>query len=326
MKKLLSLLFMVGLLSACGKVSVEDVPVELGKKINDIDSYFAVAMMEVTRGNDLKKYDLEISYMAPESFKVKMINQDNNSTQMILKNKEGVFVITPELNKSFQFQSEWPLNTSHAYLYQSLVSDILNDENASVVIEEDEIIVKSKVDYKTNSELKTQKVILDVKTLLPKEVVVFDSQMEPVIKVTFSEFELNKKFDESYFDKDSNLEAETLAMGEGGAYVREVHYPNYYPQNVSVVSEEITEESAITVFGGETGFTVFQRFIDTNGPSILPQFVYGEPVLVNGTFGVLNESSVMWYSEGTEYMIVSNELSNQELMELATSFTVEYNK
>ncbi|XMB67992.1 outer membrane lipoprotein carrier protein LolA [Mycoplasmatota bacterium zrk1] len=326
MKKILSFLIVLVLLVGCGKLKEEEVPVELGKKITNIDGYYSKALMEVKRGNDVKKYDLEISYSEPNYFKVKMINQDNNSTQMILKNDEGVFVITPELNKSFQFQSEWPLNTSHAYLYQSLVSDILNDENTSVMIEEDEIIIRSEVAYKTNSDLKTQKVVLDVKTLLPKEVIVYDSKMEPVITVVFIEFDLNKKFDNNYFDKELNLEAETLALGEGGDYLREVNYPNYYPEGVRIVSEQVTNEYAITCFGGDTGFTIYQQFVDDLNSSILPQFIYGEPILVNGTFGALGPTSISWYSAGSEYMIVSNNLTQDELFEVARSFTIEYGK
>ncbi len=326
MKKILSFIFILTLIVGCGKITEDEVPVELGKKVSDIDGYFARALMEVERGNDVKKYDLEISYSAPEYFKVKMVNQDSNSTQMILKNDDGVFVITPELNKSFQFQSEWPLNTSHAYLYQSIVSDIMNDENTTVVIEDDEIIVRSEVDYKTNSDLKTQKIVLDIKTLLPKEVVVYDSTMEPVITVMFLEFDLSKKFDDNYFDKDLNLDAETMALGEGADYLHEVNYPNYYPEGVRIVSEQVTDEYAITCFGGETDFTIYQQFVGELNETILPQFIYGEPIMVNGTIGSLGPTSITWYSAGSEYMIVSNSLSQDELIDVATSFTFEYNK
>ena len=45
-----------------------------------------------------------------------------------MRNEEGVFVLTPALNKSFRFQSDWPQNSSQAYLYESLVRDILQDK------------------------------------------------------------------------------------------------------------------------------------------------------------------------------------------------------
>ncbi len=51
---------------------------------------------------------------------------------MILKNDDGVYVLTPALNKSFKFQSEWPENSSQAYLFESLVKDITEDKSATL--------------------------------------------------------------------------------------------------------------------------------------------------------------------------------------------------
>ena len=55
-------------------------------------------------------------------------NAKKDQSQIILRNEEGVFVLTPALNKSFRFQSDWPQNSSQAYLYESLVRDILQDK------------------------------------------------------------------------------------------------------------------------------------------------------------------------------------------------------
>lgn len=60
-------------------------------------------------------------------YKVVLVNQTNNHEQVILKNKEGLYVVTPSLNKSFKFDSVWPENSSQAYLLQNLVTDIKND-------------------------------------------------------------------------------------------------------------------------------------------------------------------------------------------------------
>lgn len=56
----------------------------------------------------------------------------NNHEQIILRNKDGVYVVTPSLNKSFKFQSEWPYNNSQVYLLQSIVDDIKDDEGKKI--------------------------------------------------------------------------------------------------------------------------------------------------------------------------------------------------
>ena len=39
-----------------------------------------------------------------------------------------VIVLTPSLNKSFKFESEWPYSNSQVYLLQSLLQDLNNDK------------------------------------------------------------------------------------------------------------------------------------------------------------------------------------------------------
>ena len=40
-----------------------------------------------------------------------------------------VYVVTPRINKSFKFQSDWPYNNSQVYLLSPLLEDINSDEN-----------------------------------------------------------------------------------------------------------------------------------------------------------------------------------------------------
>ncbi len=327
MKKIFLVLGLILVLVGCGKINSEDVPADFAKTLADIDSYSVTATMSVKKSDeDVKYYDLEISYLEPDYFKVKMVNKENNGTQVILKNNEGVFVITPELSKSFKFNSQWPLNASHSYLLQSLVKDTLNDENAQIVVDEDTIIISSSVAYKANDNLKTQKIILDKKTFLPKKVTVFDKQNEPVITVTFNEFEINKSIDESFFDKESNLEKETLAMGEGGSLEKYSAYPTYYDVGVEILNEFVSEEYVITTFGGTKEFTVYQKFVDALETSTLPSVIDGDPILVSGVIGSIDDKTVSWYRDGIEFMVVSNELSQQQLLEIANSFHLATDK
>ena len=51
--------------------------------------------------------------------------------KLYLKNPDGLYVVTPSLNKSFKFDSVWPENSSQAYLLQNLVNDIKNDSEGN---------------------------------------------------------------------------------------------------------------------------------------------------------------------------------------------------
>ena len=46
----------------------------------------------------------------------------------IVRNKDGVFVMTPQLNQIFKFQGSWPNNTQKPYLIQT-IDKLLKDAN-----------------------------------------------------------------------------------------------------------------------------------------------------------------------------------------------------
>src|SRR5690606_40774141 len=60
-------------------------------------------------GQEARKYHIDIWYKKGENdfYRVDLANEEDDNRQTILKNDEGVFVLTPVLNKSFKFQSDW---------------------------------------------------------------------------------------------------------------------------------------------------------------------------------------------------------------------------
>ena len=85
--------------------------------------------MNITSNEDVFSYNVTAA-KDKENYRVNLINQINNHEQVILKSGEDVYVVTPSLNKSFKFQSEWPDNGSQGYLIDSLVKDIKNDSES----------------------------------------------------------------------------------------------------------------------------------------------------------------------------------------------------
>ena len=116
-------------LSACGQKSQSDVVSELNEKLGEMKGYKANAKMTLKMGTEPQVYNVEIWHKDPSFYRVNLKNEEKDQSQMILKNDDGVYVLTPALNKSFKFQSEWPENSSQAYLFESLVKDITEDKS-----------------------------------------------------------------------------------------------------------------------------------------------------------------------------------------------------
>ena len=133
LKKIIGLTLAILLLvTGCGEKSGEDVVKSVSNKVSETTSYNLKGNMEIYADEETFTYSIEVDFLKDNFYKVKMVNQTNNHGQIILRNNDAVYVITPSLNKSFKFQSEWPENSSQAYILASIVSDINNDSAKTI--------------------------------------------------------------------------------------------------------------------------------------------------------------------------------------------------
>ena len=158
-KRIVFLLLFILLITGCGKYNENDIISDLDKKVND--NYYLEGNLEIVNNDEVYNYKIDSSYQEKDNYKVTLLNKSNNHEQIILKNSDGVFVVTPKLNKSFKFQSDWPYNNSQIYLLQSVVNDIKNDDQREFKEEDKYYIFTTDVNYPNNKKLVKQQVIID---------------------------------------------------------------------------------------------------------------------------------------------------------------------
>ena len=163
MKKIILLFLCILLLTGCGKYSDKDIVKDLDKKINKSSGYILDGKLEILNNDEVYNYNINVSYKKENFYKVILTNQANEHTQVILKNEDGVFILTPSLNKSFKFQSDWPYANSQVYLLGAIYNDINNDNEREFKKTESGYEFITKVNYPNNSELVKQKIILNNK-------------------------------------------------------------------------------------------------------------------------------------------------------------------
>ena len=200
-KKLLFLIMIIGVfaISGCGKTSESDVIKDLTKKINDSKAYYVDGTLEIVNNEDVYTYNVNVSYKEKDNYKVSLVNTVNNHEQIILRNSDGVYVVTPRINKSFKFQSDWPYNNSQVYLLGPLLDDITNDANRTFEKVDDGSKIIVAANYPNNSKLVKQEILLDKSNNI-KKVTVFDNNGTAQITMKFNKIDLNSKFNDNYFD------------------------------------------------------------------------------------------------------------------------------
>ena len=328
MKKILSfllVLFCAISLTGCGKEDKKTLLNKIDKKVNSVSGYQLDATMELINSENSYNYDVLVSYKKKDYFRVSLKNKTNNHEQIILKNDNGVYVLTPALNKSFKFQSKWPYNNSQSYLLQSIINDMKSDSKLTMKKVKDGYLFTSKVNYKNNANLIKQQVLFD-KNLNIKEVNVLDSEQNPQIKVKFSSVDMRAKFKKNYFEIEENME--TLATEDTKTESKELDeaiYPMYLPSGTYLDTEKTVEldkgSRIILTFAGDTSFMLVEETASKSDElSVIP--TNGDLDMVMDSIAVIGDSSINWISDNVEYYLVSSDMSKSELINVAKSISV----
>lgn len=325
MKRIILVLLMFCLvLTGCGKLSQKDIVKDLEKKFNDCSGYKLSGNLEINNNDETYNYEVKVSYKKKDYYKVILTNVSNNHTQIILKNDEGVFVITPSLNKSFKFQSDWPYKNSQIYLLNAIINDINNDEERKFEIKDGKYIFSTKVNYPNNSSLVKQKIEMN-KSLKLKKVTVYDKNDTVNMKMTFDKIDYSSKFAKDYFDIDKIIDKKNVEEEvKETANLEDVIYPLFLPTGTKLIDEERVKkddgERVIMTYDGEKSFVLVEETIDVlNEFTVIPSA--GEPFQLMDTLGVMTTNSLSWSSAGIEYYLASDVMTNDEMVEIAQSIT-----
>lgn len=331
--KLLFLFLTILVLSACGTDSKEDVVKKLSNKWVDSKGYELTAEMSILTGDEPRVYGVEVWHTKPDFYRVEVSDTNAENTQMIIRNTEGVFVVTPALNKTYKFQSKWPTENSQAYLIGSLANDIKNDKTATFKEEGDNYVFETKTSNNHKNMLPFQKIYINKKTLLPTDVSILNENKEEQIHITFNKVSLGKshaaaeyKVEQSPTGKAEDTE-ETV---EASAEIDDTEFETYYPmlkgwEQVHNIDEKLMEvdgeKRVILTYSGDKEFTIIQHRSVQGDSSIIPVFSPGDPVDLGVAIGAITDQSLSWEQDGMSFFIASSTLTKEEMIEVAASMT-----
>lgn len=318
-------------LVACGKKDAGGVVKDLGKVVSSMESYQGTGRMVLQSGQQPQEYAVEVWYQSPHFYRILLKNQEKDITQIVLRNEDGVFVLTPHLNKSFRFQSDWPENQQQVYLYQSLVKSITEDTERNFTTDKESYVFEVAANYSTGT-LARQKIWLDQKTLKPQKVEVSDASNNVVVKVDFTTFEFDKKFEKDSFDMQRNMTSfnlqsmQTMSPNETDKEDQpeliepvDLYMPEgVYQQEISAV--KYGENDAFLIrYQGKYNYSILEAAPREQAAS---SNVAGDLVDLGFTFGVMTGGeirSLSWLSDGIEYRLTTSDLPKEEMIRIAQS-------
>ena len=343
MRKKIMLLVVVAVmlvLGGCGNPSKEDVMKKLSNKWNETKGYELNASMEIKTGSEPRVYDVEVWHTKPEFYKVNVTQSGNEESQMIVRNEEGVFVITPSLGKTYKFQSDWPAQNSQGYLIGTLAEDMKADKNAVMEEKEKEYIFETATRNNHKSLLPTQKIHIDKKTLLPNKVTIHDETGEEKISIKFDKIALGVEHKVAEYkvemDKpkaEGEEPKEDEATEEDGEDQSKAEQQTYYPA-ANLEGTTLSDEQSMDIdngrriimtFSGDKEYVVIQEPAE-KPLNQLPVAIEGDPVDLGFAVAALTEQSIHWEANGMAFFVASDMLTQEELITVANSMTATESK
>lgn len=290
---------------------------KLMKEANAYKSYQLVCNMEMLENDELKSYQVTSTYGKIDDkdyYKVELYDKALNQAQVIVRNDDGVFVLTPSLNQAFQFKSEWPNNSPKPYIYQSLLS-FLKDHKPEKV--KDGYVVNGDMTYENDERVKTQEVKFD-KELKPVYVTVYDQDGTEVIKLTVTSFKANEDIKKDAFVQD-NIMKETKNQ-----YTTTSALP-LYP--VALMGSTLENEKVskidnttnhILKFTGDKSFTIIESASTTND-KVNVQTINSDMIdLIDGV-AFHDDNQMTYVSSGVVCSLYSNDLTKEEMIAVLSS-------
>lgn len=292
---------------------------DLIEEANQCQSYQLVGNMEMLENDELKSYQVTSTYARIDKkdyYKVELYDKSLNQSQVIVRNDEGVFVLTPSLNQAFQFQSEWPHNSPKPYIYQSLVSFLKDNKSEKV---KDGYLVQGEMTYENDERVKSQEVKFD-KTLKPVYISVFDQDGTEVIKVEVTSFEMNQDMKKDSFLQ-NNIIKETKTEYTDSVAASLPLYPvslmgsTLENEKVSTIDDEINH---ILKFTGKKSFTIVEKTSKEND-DLQIESIDGNMIDMIDGVAFENDQQMTYISSGVVCSLYSNDLTSQEKLAVLSS-------
>ena len=156
-----------------------------------------------------------------------------------------------------------------------------------------------------------------------KEIHVLNDKSVPEIKMKINKTDIKATFNNKYFTLNENMT--TAVIDETiipVVKIEDIVYPMYIPDNTHLVSQDVIAktvgERVILSFDGDKPFILVEETVNKEDEfTIIP--TYGEPLLIVDTIGCISDNSVSWASNGMEYYIASDVMSQEELLGVAAS-------
>ena len=284
------------------------------QQMQNMQSYILEGKMELKKGQEYQKYEIEVYYQKDgDCYKVVLNDPTLKQSQSIVRNEDGVFVMTPQLNQIFHFQGSWPNNTKKPYLIQTM-NEILQE--AKIQQQKNKMIAEGEIHDPSHPQYKYQKMIFDQEARV-EEIMIYNENKEIEVKMIFERCDWNPKLEKDTFTIPEKLDVKTSAFPQEQLPLYPMEVFGSKLNDISYV-ETIEGEKIMMTYEGEKSFTLIQS---VRTPSEQTQAVF-MPGTLHDDYDLFGSEELFQFSafhRGIEFHIYSQDLTTLEMIEILNS-------
>lgn len=293
----------------------------------NVDAYHMEGNMQIGEGEEVRNFYVSVDYFKDENdnFRISLTDKDINQEQILLRNSDGVFVLTPVLNQVYTFESDYPLNTPKPYLYHSFINALESDYDVTSNV--DGYTITYNVNYDNEPTWVKQEIKLS-QDMKPVWTYIYDNENKIVAKVIFNNVDFAPTYEDDYFSVDSNMNIakENVSSSHISTSIDDLPL---IPA-VDTVSSTLKEQTKITdkngkisyilTYSGNKSYTVFQSLVESSeGEDYQSISVSGQVVDTMYGIGFMNGKCLKYLYHDISYEIYSSDLSVSEMVNVVTN-------
>lgn len=298
-----------------------DVSEKVKKAKEDITAYHMEANMNLVNNEETRNYFVTTDYKKEGDnnfFRVSLVDKNINQEQIMLKNTDGVFVLTPTLNQVYKFKGDWPLNNPKPYLYHSLMETFDSEHTIKTV---DDGFIVSAISKYPNSPSWAKQEIKFSSDMKPISVDILNSSNETVGKVTFTEVDMAPTYASDYFDVEANMKKARESLTEGANLTLD-DLP-LMPTS-SVFDAKLSENTLATINGqsvyilsytGTDNFTIVQQIAEKYDEMKIIE-VSGELIETINGIAIKSGTKIKYCSNGVTFDIYSDNMEVSKIIDI----------
>lgn len=317
MKKILLIVFALfmslGIFVSCNITSSEPKDV-FSSYLDNLEEYSLKGEMTLYKDSNEVKSNVSVDYLKPSYYKV-TFSRNNGNEQVLLKNQDGVYVLTPSLNKEFKFNSEWPDNELHVYLVNLLWNKVKESNNTTYSEKNNKITVTSIISTPKYTKIEIVYSSKDKKL----ESVSLYNDTKKLVMLDVSEFNTSPNLTTNMFNPSLIMNEKTITNDTVNEAKFSISVASVF-DDTKLTSSKLTDAETILCYSGVKNYTIIaKKALMTDSLSFTS---FSDFDILECGLLLYSKNVSVFYLDDLEVSIYSNSLSIDDLDVIATNIVI----